>query len=80
MANHWKQWDAKPEATARHALCSFGCDPANRRKRRDAKPEATGRSLRPMLDRLPDFFASEQNFAKKGRQYYENDENTQAYL
>ena len=25
-ANHWKRWDAKPEAGAREtALCSFGC-------------------------------------------------------
>ena len=32
--NHWKQWDAKPEAGVRFsALRSFGCDPANQRKR-----------------------------------------------
>ena len=44
LANHWKQWDAKPEAGVRFsALRSFGCDPANRWKRRDAKPEAKGR-------------------------------------
>ncbi len=42
-ANHWKQWDAKPEAAGRvSAQRSFGCMVANREKSRDAKPEATG--------------------------------------
>ena len=62
LANHWKQWDAKPEAKARDsALSPFGCM-ANRGKPRDAKPEAKG-PLRlfggSKLVRLPDTFASE---------------------
>ena len=53
-ANHWKQWDAKPEAGVQFsALRSFGCNPANHRKRWDAKPEAKARSCA-MLVRLPD--------------------------
>ena len=68
LANHWKQWDAKPEAKARDsALSPFGCM-ANRGKPWDAKPEAKG-PLRLLggskLVRLPDTFASE--YAKKGR-------------
>lgn len=44
MANHWKRWDAKPEAKERlSALCPFGCNLANRRKLRGAKPEAKWR-------------------------------------
>lgn len=59
LANHWKQWDAKPEANRRHAAKrSFGCD-ANQRKHWDAKPEAKTRSRatearRVMPVRLPD--------------------------
>ncbi len=43
-ANHWKQWDAKPEATGcGRTQRSFGCSMvANREKSRDAKPEAKG--------------------------------------
>ena len=57
LANHWKQWDAKPEAVGQtSAKC--GAKPyarsaayANHRKLWDAKPEAKTR-LRVMLDRL----------------------------
>ena len=39
-ANHWKRWDAKPEANAGASRNARSVALANRWKRRDAKPEA----------------------------------------
>ena len=55
QANHWKQWDAKPEAAARLSramLVRLHGIMANHRKRWDAKPEAAVRRSRAMPVRL----------------------------